>query len=36
MSHLERGVIPWEWADNLCMRFEVLTAVIRVIKINVL
>jgi hypothetical protein len=34
MSHLETGVIPWEWAYNFCMRFEVLTAVIRLISLK--
>jgi len=36
MSHLGREVIPWEQADVLCMRLQVLTAVVRVIKIKVL
>jgi len=36
MSHLGREVIPWEQADVLYMRLQVLTVVVRVIKIKVL
>ena len=34
MSYMGREVIPWEQAGNLCMRLQVLTAVVRVIKIK--
>jgi hypothetical protein len=36
MSCLGREVIPWEQADNLCVRLQVFAAVVRVIKIKVL